>query len=42
LGGASAESEFQRALALNQNYATVIHWLVWDLAAMAGFPEALL
>ena len=39
--GLAAEGEFQKALALNQNYATAHHWYGLDLAAMGRLPEAL-
>jgi DNA-binding winged helix-turn-helix (wHTH) protein/Tfp pilus assembly protein PilF/TolB-like protein len=37
----AAEVEFERAIALNPNYATAHHWYALDLAAMGRFPEAL-
>ncbi len=37
----AAESEFERAIQLNPNYATAHHWYALDLAAMGRFPQAL-
>ena len=39
--GPAAEQEFERAIALNPNYATAHHWYALDLAAMGRFPQAL-
>ena len=39
--GLEAEKEFQRAIALNPNYATAHHWYALDLAAMGRLPQAL-
>jgi DNA-binding winged helix-turn-helix (wHTH) protein/TolB-like protein/Tfp pilus assembly protein PilF len=39
--GPAAEGEFERAIALNPNYATAHHWYALDLAAMGRFPQAL-
>jgi DNA-binding winged helix-turn-helix (wHTH) protein/Tfp pilus assembly protein PilF/TolB-like protein len=39
--GRAAEREFERAIALNPNYATAHHWYALDLAAMGRFPQAL-
>jgi len=39
--GPAAEREFERAIALNPNYATAHHWYALDLAAMGRFPQAL-
>ena len=39
--GLAAEGEFERAIALNPNYATAHHWYALDLAAMGRFPQAL-
>lgn len=39
--GHAAEREFERAIALNPNYATAHHWYALDLAAMGRFPQAL-
>jgi len=39
--GPAAEGEFERAIALNPNYATAHHWYGLDLAAMGRFPQAL-
>ena len=39
--GHAAELEFERAIALNPNYATAHHWYALDLAAMGRFPQAL-
>jgi DNA-binding winged helix-turn-helix (wHTH) protein/tetratricopeptide (TPR) repeat protein len=38
--GAAAEQEFQRALALQPNYATAHHWYALDLAAMGRMDQA--
>jgi DNA-binding winged helix-turn-helix (wHTH) protein/TolB-like protein/Tfp pilus assembly protein PilF len=38
--GAAAEQEFQRALALEPNYATAHHWYALDLAAMGRADQA--
>jgi DNA-binding winged helix-turn-helix (wHTH) protein/tetratricopeptide (TPR) repeat protein len=38
--GAAAEQEFQRALALQPNYATAHHWYALDLAAMGRLDQA--
>lgn len=38
---AEAESQFQQAIALNQNYATAHHWYGVYLTAMRRFDEAL-
>lgn len=38
--GPAAETEFERAIALNPNYATAHHWYALDLAAMGRFSEA--
>ena len=38
---AAAESEFERAIELNPNYATAHHWYALDLAAEGRFPQAL-
>jgi DNA-binding winged helix-turn-helix (wHTH) protein/tetratricopeptide (TPR) repeat protein/TolB-like protein len=37
----AAESEFERAISLDPNYATAHHWYSLDLAAMGRFPQAL-
>jgi DNA-binding winged helix-turn-helix (wHTH) protein/tetratricopeptide (TPR) repeat protein len=37
----AAETEFERAIRLNPNYAMAHHWYALDLAAMGRFPEAL-
>jgi DNA-binding winged helix-turn-helix (wHTH) protein/tetratricopeptide (TPR) repeat protein len=37
----AAESEFERSIALDPNYATAHHWYSLDLAAMGRFPQAL-
>ena len=39
--GLAAESEFQKAIALDPNYATSHHWYALDLAAMGRLPQAL-
>ena len=39
--GPAAEQEFERAIALNPNYATAHHWYALDLAAMGRFTQAL-
>jgi Flp pilus assembly protein TadD len=39
--GHAAEQEFQRAIALEPNYATAHHWYGLDLAAMGRLPESL-
>ncbi len=38
--GGAAEQEFQRALALQPNYATAHHWYALDLAAMGRMDQA--
>lgn len=38
--GPAAETEFERSISLNPNYATAHHWYALDLAAMGRFPEA--
>jgi DNA-binding winged helix-turn-helix (wHTH) protein/tetratricopeptide (TPR) repeat protein len=38
--GSAAEQEFQRALALQPNYATAHHWYALDLAAMGRLDQA--
>lgn len=37
----AAETEFERSIRLNPNYAMAHHWYALDLAAMGRFPEAL-
>jgi len=39
--GLAAEAEFQKAIALDPNYATAHHWYALDLAAMGRLPQAL-
>lgn len=38
--GPAAETEFERSISLNPNYATAHHWYALDLAAMGRFHEA--